>query len=136
MIGEIDLGTKSICIPLASIFTNYLPKGQFRLLKIFQTQAISHISSQNHQVMIGVHIHKLFAEIAIQISKPKNIPNSGNQPYFFTKSPGHDWHIGIDLFQVTNRLLGKAITLNIPLSKPVLSGNCMLARDPIVNHKF
>ena len=39
MVGEIDLRTKSIFIPLASIFTCYLPKGQVRLLslKIFQT---------------------------------------------------------------------------------------------------
>ena len=39
LIGKIHLRTKSICIPLASIFTSYLPKGQFRLLslKIIQT---------------------------------------------------------------------------------------------------
>ena len=39
MIGEIYLRTKSICIPLASIFTSYLLKGQFRLLslKLFRT---------------------------------------------------------------------------------------------------
>ena len=56
MIGEIHLMIKSICIPLASIFTSYLPEGQFRLLslKIFRTWAISHISSQNHQVLIGL----------------------------------------------------------------------------------
>ena len=62
MIGEIHLKTKSIHIPLASIFTSYLLKGRFRLLslKILQTLAINHISSQNHQVMIGIY---LFDEI-------------------------------------------------------------------------
>ena len=80
------------------------------------------------------HNHKLFAERAIQICKPKNIPNLGNQPTFFTKSPGHDWLI--DLFQVTNRFLRKAITFNFSLPKPVFLGNCMLVRDATVSRNF
>ena len=49
MIGEIHFRTKSICIPLASVLTSHLLKGQFRLisLKIFRTSKISHIFSQN-----------------------------------------------------------------------------------------
>ena len=82
-----------------------------------------------------IHIHKLFADRAIQTSKPKNIPNFCNQPHFFTKSLGHDWLI--DLFQRINRLsIRKAITLNFSLSKPVSLGNCMLSRDATVSHKF
>ena len=80
------------------------------------------------------HIHKLFTERAIQTSKPKIIQNLGNQPHFFSKSPGHDWLI--DLFQETSRLLRKAITLKFPLSKLVSLGNCMLAKNATVSHKF
>ena len=80
------------------------------------------------------HIQKIFAERAIQTSKFKNNQNLGNQPHFLTKSPGHDWLI--DLIQVTNKLLRKAITFNFPLSKPVSLGNCMLERDATVSHKF
>ena len=92
-------------------------------------------SFKNKKVLYfpSFHIHKLFAERAVQASKPKNIINLGNQPHFFTKS-GHDWFI--DLFQITNRLLQKAITLNFPLSKPVCLGNYMLARDAAVSHKL
>ena len=59
MLEEIHLRTKIICIPLVSMFTSYFPKEQFRLLnlKIFQTEAISYISSQNHKVMIGLEIY-------------------------------------------------------------------------------
>ena len=71
---------------------------------------IGEISFKNKKYLYfpGFHIHKLFAEMAIQTSKPNTIPNLGNQPYFFTKSAGHDWLI--DLFQVTNMLLRKAVT--------------------------
>ena len=53
--GEIYLKTKSICILAASI----LLKGKLRLvsLKIFQTYAISHISSQIYKIMIGLQIY-------------------------------------------------------------------------------
>ena len=56
MIGEIHLRAKCICIPLASISASYLQTGQFRLLslKICRTQAVNHISSQDHQIMIGL----------------------------------------------------------------------------------
>ena len=68
------------------------------------------------------------------LAKPINIPNFGNQPHFFTKSLGHEWII--DLFQGTNRLLRKAIALNLPLSKPVPLGSYMLSREATVSHKL
>ena len=85
MIGEIYLKTKSICIPLAFISTSYLLKGKFRLLslKIFHTQVISHISSQN-QVMIGLQIyfrqltHRLLRK-AITLEFPLSKPASLEQ---------------------------------------------------------
>ena len=66
MIGEIHLRAKSICIPLASVFTSHLPKGGFSTLKrlftviqliakVILQMAISHVFSQNPPgYMIGL----------------------------------------------------------------------------------
>ena len=75
MIGEVHLRTKSICIPQASVFINHLSKGKFRLLnrKIFQTQVISHIFSQNlegHDWLIDLFYvsNRLFRKIITVIT--------------------------------------------------------------------